>query len=604
MSFEAVGTLGILLLAIILFLSERLRSDLIAMLTAALLGGFGIISARESFSGFSSDAVIIIISVFILAEGLTRTGVSEFVAGHLVRLGGKRESTLVALFMTAGGTLSLFINNIAAAAVLVPSAGTASERSDIPVSKLLIPLAFATILGGMATLLTSMNIVVGTVLEENGLAGFGLLDFLPVGIPMLLAGIVYMVVWGRFRLPSSPDAGTGVCPTGTRRLFGLYGMNELFFRARVPTGSYLAGKELNRSVLREEFGLSLIAVTRNGVKLPIPSGDTVLREGDILTLKGGAAEFAGMDREPKLEILEDQCIAASDVEPPGGMLAEVMLSPRSSLIGSTLKESMFMQKYGMNVIAVWREGEPIRRDIRNMKLKFGDALLGIIPEDKLVLLRDTPDLISLTTAARAARPVRKKAPLALLIIAVTLLTVVLTPLPMPQVFFAGAVLMLLSGTVTMPQAYRAIDWRSVFLVAGMLPMALAMQRSGVAGAASSVLLSGFGGAPALVLVAILFLVSAILAQAVSGAAVAAVMAPIAATAALASSVPPHALGMAVALGASMAFLTPLGHPVNIMVMGAGGYRFRDYRRVGGPMFIILTMVLLTTFTIRWNLLGI
>ncbi len=601
MNLHLIETLGILTIAVVLFLSEKLRPDLIAMLTAVLLAASGVLTAAESFSGFSSNAVIIIISVFILAEGLARAGVSESVARLILRLGGKREGTLVALFMAAGGMLSLVINNIAAAAVLIPSAGSAAEKSNFPVSKLLMPLVFATIMGGMATLLTTMNIVVGAVFEESGLPGFGLLDFLPVGIPILIAGILYMVLWGRFRLPvrSNPDENVGHCPTG--KLFGLYNMNELFFKARIPRGSYLIGKKLSQSTLREDFRLSLIAVFRHGEKLPVLDSDTVLREGDILTLKGRAKEFAEMDREPRLEILEDSCLTPSDVETSEGILAEVMLSPRSSLIGSTLRDVMFRQKYGMNVIAIWRGNEPIRRDIRKMKLMYGDALMGIIPPRKLSLLSDSPDLIPVTS--QPGRVISaEKAPWAVLIFLAALLTIIFTGLPMSQVLFAGAVLMLLSGMISMEQAYRAIDWKAIFLVAGMLPMALAMQKSGLAGEASSLLTGAVGGGAPLITVGILFLFSAMLTQAVSGAAVAAIMAPIAVALAQVSPAPPAALAMAVALGSSMAFLTPLGHPVNILVMGAGGYRFSDYRRVGWPLFVIITMVVLIVFTLRWNLI--
>lgn len=601
MNLQLIETLAILTIAVVLFLSEKLRPDLIAMLTAVLLAATGILTAAESFSGFSSNAVMIIISVFILAEGLARAGVSESVARLLIRLGGKKEGTLVALFMAAGGMLSLVINNIAAAAVLIPSAGSAAEKSNFPVSKLLMPLVFATIMGGMATLLTTMNIVVGAVFEESGLPGFGLLDFLPVGIPILVAGILYMVLWGRFRLPdrAKPTENMGQCPKG--KLFGLYNMNELFFKARIPRGSYLIGKKLSQSTLREDFRLSLIAVFRHGEKLPVLDSDTVLREGDILTLKGRAKEFAEMDREPRLEILDDSCLTPSDVETSEGILAEVMLSPRSNLIGTTLRDVMFRQKYGMNVIAIWRGNEPIRRDIRKMKLMYGDALMGIIPPRKLSLLSDNPDLIPVTS--QPGRVISaEKAPWAVLILLAALVTIVFTGLPMSQVLFAGAVLMLLSGIISMEQAYRAIDWKAIFLVAGMLPMALAMQKSGLAGEASSLLTGAVGGGAPLITVGILFLFSAMLTQAVSGAAVAAIMAPIAVALAHVSPAPPAALAMAVALGSSMAFLTPLGHPVNILVMGAGGYRFSDYRRVGWPLFVIITMVVLTVFTLRWNLI--
>ncbi|OPL18099.1 MAG: hypothetical protein AVO35_06235 [Candidatus Aegiribacteria sp. MLS_C] len=595
-------TLGILLIAVLLFLSDKLRPDLISILTVVLLAATGVLTAAESFSGFGSSAVMIIISVFILAEGLRRTGVSEAFAERLLRWGGRREGALVTLFMGAGALLSLFINNIAAAAVLIPSAGAASSRSEVPISKLLIPLVFATIMGGMATLLTSMNILVSNIFEKHGLEGFGLLDFLPVGIPVLVAGIAYMVVWGRFRLPAKDKSSPDICFGGRGKLFNLYGMDELFFRARIPEGSYLDGRKLSDSLLREDFRLSLLGVMRHGERLPQLEPDTVLRKGDVLTLKGKASEFAEMDREPRLEILTDVCLTPSDVETFEMALVEVMLSPRSSLIGSTLREVSFRQRYGMNVIAIWREDQPVRRDVRNTKLVCGDALLGLVSIEKLPVLKQDPDLIVLTPTAGLEPMSRRRGPAAVAIVLATLVTVVLSGIPMSQVLFAGAMLMVLSGMLSMEQAYRAIDWRVIFLVAGMLPLALAISLSGLADSASSILFSCLGGMPPIASVTLLFLVSALLTQAVSGAAVAAIMAPIAVAAASGSVAPAPALGMAVALGSSMAFLTPLGHPVNMMVMGAGSYRFSDYRRVGAPLFVLLTIVILVAFSLRWHLL--
>lgn len=595
-------TLGILVIAILLFLSEKLRPDLISILTVVLLAATGVLTAGESFSGFGSSAVMIIISVFILAEGLRRTGVSEAFAERLLKWGGRREGALVTLFMGAGALLSLFINNIAAAAVLIPSAGAASSRSEVPISRLLIPLVFATIMGGMATLLTSMNIVVSNIFEKHGLEGFGLLDFLPVGLPVILAGIAYMVAWGRFRLPVRKGPVPGSCAGARGKLFNLYGMDELFFRARIPEGSFLDGRKLSDSLLREDFRLSLLAVMRDGERLPQLGPDTVMRQGDILTLKGRAFEFAEMDREPRLEILTDACLTPSDVETPETALVEVMLSPRSSLIGATLRDVSFRQRYGMNVIAIWREDQPVRRDVRKTKLVCGDALLGLVSIEKLPVLKQDPDLIILTPTAGLEPVSRRKGPVAVSLVLATLAAVVLLNVPMAQVLFAGAVLMVLTGMLSMEQAYRAIDWRVVFLVAGMLPLALAISLSGLADTASSLLFSCLGGMPPLASVAVLFLASALLTQAVSGAAVAAIMAPVAVAAAAGSVAPAPALGMAVALGSSMAFLTPLGHPVNMMVMGAGSYRFSDYRRVGAPLFVLLSIVILVTFSLRWHLL--
>ena len=603
MNIELVGTFAVLGIAVILFLTERIRPDVVALATVAALAGIGVLTAPESFSGFSSQAVITLISVFILAEGLTRTGVSDQAARILLRWGGRREGRLVGLVMAAGASLSLFLNNIAAAAVLLPAAGGAARKAGISPARVLMPLAFATILGGMATLLTTMNIVVSSVLVDNGHPGFGLLDFFPVGFPMLASGILYMIFWGRHRLPSGEDRDEVLrAMKGETDLLDVYGMGEFFFRVRIPDGSYLVGKTLARSTFRETFGLNVVAVEKQDGVLSTLQPDTLFEKGDILILEGNAGEFRKRDREPYLEILPCPPLCEKDLRTISTVFAEAMLSPRSSLIGRTLKEVLFRQKYGMAVLAIWRKGSPIREKVGDEKLAFGDALLLQGPRDRLKLVDLDPDLI-LLSMERETLPVKKMGRIALLILASTLAAVVFTPVPMAQLLLTGAVLMLIAGAVTMEQAYRAVDWRGIFLVAGMLPLALALTKSGAAAIASTLFVSVFGQFSPIVIVSALFLASALLTQAVSGAAVAAIMAPIAISASSGSGAPPHALGMAVALGSSMAFLTPLGHPVNTLVMGAGGYRFSDYRRVGWPMFVILTIVAITGMTVRWGLLN-
>jgi len=602
MDIELFGTIAVLALAMILFLSERIRPDVVALATVAALAGIGVLKAEESFSGFSSQAVITMISVFILAEGLNRTGVSDQVAKLLLRLGGHREGRLVGLVMVAGSTLSLFLNNIAAAAVLLPAAGGAARKAGISSAKVMMPLAFATILGGMATLLTTMNIVVSSVLQDRGLPGFGLLDFLPVGVPIMLTGILYMIFWGRHRLPSG--SGREELLKSVRReidLLDIYRMGDYIFRARIPESSYLVGKPLAKSTFRETFDLNVVALEKENGELGLLMPDTVFKAGDILVLEGNAEEFIKRDREPYLEILPCPQINEADFRNTSTVFAEAMLSPRSSLIGCTLKEVLFRQKYGMTVLAIWREGQPIRETVGVEKLAFGDALLLQGPRDRLKLMDLDPDLIMLSME-KETPPVKGLGRVAMAILLSTLAAVIFTNLPMAQLLLSGAVLMLLVGAVSMEQAYKAIDWRGIFLVAGMLPLALALTKSGAAGMASSFLVSTLGHVSPILIVTALFLVSALLTQTVNGAAVAAIMAPIAISTSAGSGVPAQALGMAVALGSSMAFLTPLGHAVNTLVMGAGAYRFSDYRRVGWPLFIIITIVAIGGLTLRWNLL--
>jgi di/tricarboxylate transporter len=603
MNPELIGTFVVLGVAVILFLTERLRPDVVALAVVAALAGIGVLSADESFSGFSSQAVMTLISVFILAEGLNRTGISEQAAKLLLRLGGRSEGRLVGMVMAAGSVLSLFLNNIAAAVVLLPAAGGAARKAGVAPAKVLMPLAYATLLGGMATLLTTMNIVVSSVLQDSGLPGYGLLDFLPVGFPMMAVGILYMIIWGRHRLPTG--AGREELLKEVRKetdLLDVYRMGDFFFRARIPDNSYLIGKTLARSTFREAFGLNVVALEKQNKVLTRLLPDTVFEQGDVLVLEGNAQEFVKRDREPYLEIIPCRRLNETDFRNEADVFAEAMLSPRSSLIGNTLKEVMFRQKYGMAVLAIWRSGKPIREELGDEKLAFGDALLLQGPRERLKLIDLDPDLI-LLSMEREAQPVKGLGRVALLILVLTLGAVIFTPLPMAQLLLSGAVLMLLVGAVNMEQAYHAVDWRGIFLVAGMLPLALALTKSGAADMASSLLVSAFGQLDPIFIVSALFIISALLTQAVSGAAVAAIMAPIAISAASASGAPPQALGMAVALGTSMAFLTPLGHPVNTLVMGAGGYRFRDYRRVGWPLFIILTVVAIIGMTLHWNLLG-
>lgn len=603
MNPQLLWTLIVLAAAVVLFLSELLRPDVIALAVVAALAGMGILTAEESFSGFSSQAVITLISVFILAEGLNQTGVSDRVGALLLRLGGHGERRLVGVVMAAGALLSLFLNNIAAAVVLLPAAGGAARKAGISSSRVLMPLAFATLLGGMATLLTTMNIVVSSILVDSGRSGFGLLDFLPVGLPMVLVGILYMILSGRHRLPLETDRDELLRKSQRESdLLDIYQMGESFFKARIPQGSYLVGKTLARSTFREEFQLNVVALEGAGGSLSPLHPETVFAAGDVLVLEGNAEEFRKRDREPYLEVMPCQPLREEDFQAVSVVFAEAMLAPRSSLIGSTLKEVLFRQRYGMTVLAIWRGSSPIREGLGNQRLAFGDALLLQGPRDRLKLLDRDPDLISLALERRSPR-VKRLGGVALAILTVTLAAALFSGLPMAQVLLSGAVLMLLSGAVSMEQAYKAVDWRGIFLVAGMLPMALALTKTGAAEMASFGFINLFGQLSPVLMTAVLFLFSALLTQAVNGAAVAAIVAPVAVSVSAASGVSAQALGMAVALGASMAFLSPLGHPVNTLVMGAGGYRFADYRRVGWPLFVILSLVAVLGLSLRWRLVS-
>ncbi len=601
MDGNLVATLAVVVVAMLLLLSDRLRPDLVALAVVVALGGLGVLSPRTALSGFSSPAVITILAIFIMAEGLNRTGVTHLVGRLLMRLGGRSEGRLVVAVMLSGAFLSLFMNNIAAAAVLLPAVTGAARKAGVKASRVLMPLAFATMLGGMATLLTTMNIVVSNVLQEHGFPGYSLTDFAMVGFPVVAVGVVYMAVWGRRRLPERAAVEQlGEFQRREKDLLDVYQLGERLFRARVPKGSYLIGKRIAESTFREEFGLTVVAVERRGKLLTSPLPDTVLGEDDVILLEGDVEDFKRRDREPHLEILPGRPWKERDLESKDTVIAEAMLAPRSSLIGRTLREAHFRYKYGMTVLALWRAGESIREGIPDVTLQFGDALLLQGPRQRLRVLDAEPDVILLSTEKEAA-PVPRRGKVALAILVGTLALAVFSPMALGQVMLGGALLMVLSGVLSMDHAYRAVDWRSVFLVAGMLPLSLAMAQSGAAGLLADGIAASVGRAGPIALMAGMFALTALMTQALTGPAVAAVMAPIAIETALHTGLSVQALGMTVALATSMAFLSPLGHAVNVLVMGAGGYRFRDYAYVGWPLAVLVFGLIMLLLPRVWPL---
>lgn len=602
MDSQLLLTFAVLIGAILLFLSERLPVDLVALLVVVALGFTGVLTAPEAYSGLSNSAVIIIVSVFILAEGLEQTGVTDWIGTRLLQASGGSESKLIVVFMAAGAVLSLVMNNIAAASVLLPAASTAARKSDIRLSRLLMPLGFGTLLGGMATLFTTTNLVVSGVLRQAGYRGFGVLEFLPVGLPLAAAGIAFMALWGRRLLPvAPPEERAEALRAAESDLLSVYHLDARLFRARIPAGSYLIGRTLAESTFREKYGLAVLAVERDGVTLFAPLPDTVFRQGDVVLLKGRLEEFREKDVEPRLEILPPREYRECDLESGMNVVAEAVLAPRSHLIGSTLRQVRFRDRYGMNVLAIWRHDRAIRTRVAGVPLEFGDALLMQGPGRKLDLLRSDPDLILLSHATEQPLRVPEKGRRALAIFAVTILIAAITPFSVSEVILAGALLMVLSGVLTMEQAYRAIEWRVVFLVAGMLPLGIAMTKTGGTALIASALTSALGPFGPLALLLGLLTLTVLVSQAVKGAAVSAVVAPIAISAAQTMGIDPRALAMGVALATSMAFVTPLGHPVNILMMGAGGYTFRDYFKVGLPLTILLFIATLVLLPVFWPL---
>jgi len=592
----------ILAAALILFLSNRIPADLVALLVVVALGVTGVLTPQEAFSGFSRSAVITIMAIFILTEALERAGVTEQAGNILLKVGGRSELHLIIAVMVAGAFLSLFMNNMAAAAVLLPAASSAAKRAGVNTSRVLMPLAFSTILGGIATLLTTTNIILNSLLHDNNISGFRITDFLPVGVPLVIAGTLYVAFVGRHALPGdSPLERTHAPDASKGDLIAAYGLRDKLFRARVPKNSSLIGKSLSECALREDFDVSVVAIERNKKKILDLSPSTKMRLGDVLVLEGDEEDFRRRDVKPYLERLAVPKWKESDLESRVVEVIEAMLAPRSRLIGKTLHEAHFREKYGMTVLAIWHGDQEVFTDLADVELHFGDALLLQGPREKLAVLRDDPDLILLMSDEDAEITVPGKGRAALIIFAATLVFAAMFPDLTGPIMLGGALTMMLTGIVNTEQAYSSIGWRSVFLVAGMLPMGIALSKTNAAGIAAGEILEVFGGHGALPLLAGVMIVTILLTQAVNGAVAAAIIGPIAIGIAQQAGIDPRSMVMGVAMAGSMAFITPLGHAVNVLVMSPGGYSFKDFLKVGLPLTALLFIVTLLILPLFWSL---
>jgi di/tricarboxylate transporter len=577
-------------IAALLLLSNILRADIVALMLMLALGLSGILTSQEAFSGFSRSAVIVMLSAFILAEGLHRSGLTERLGSFIIRLFGKGERRLIFGVMTASAVLSLFMNNIAAASLLFPSLSGVARRSKVSPSKLLMPLAFGTILGGMATLLTATNIIVSGLLRDAKLPGFTLTDFAPIGLPLVFAGILFMVFWGRKLLPDQSPAQRHEESDESDDLLNTYQLAERLVRAEVCKGGRLDGIALEKSGLREKYHLNVIAIQRGKSTLPIEA-KTILKSADILLIMARPEDSLPATLLDMMTILPSGEWQQDYLSMPDMKLIEAAIAPRSHLAHQTLQEIRFGQKFGARVLAVWRRGRSIRTRLADLPLEFGDGLLLQGAEKSLALLRTEPGLILLAESAPSTR-MTLRGWFTTLIMAVTLVSAVVFSENIAEIMLSGAVAMVLIRTLSMDQAYRAIDWRSLFLVAGMLPVGVALNKTGASTLFANSILSSLGGAGHLALLAGFVLLTVALTQVINGAAAVTVIAPVAIIAAQQVGMEPRSLAMAVALASSMAFMSPLGHAVNVMVMGAGGYTFKDYARVGIPLTILLVAILL------------
>lgn len=779
MSLEIGAVLAILVVSILLFISERLPVDVVALLVLGSLVVSGLVTPEQGMSGFSNPAVVTVWAVFILSGGLAQTGIANMIGRNLLRLAGDSEVRLLAVIMISAGLMSAFMNNIGVAAMLLPVTLDIGRQTGRPPSRLLLPLAIGALLGGMITLIgTPPNILVNIALRDAGYDPFSFFDFTPPGLLILLAGTGFMILVGRHLLPNRDPVQSVARGEANGANHEIYELRESLAEVTIPPGSGLADRTLAESRIGRALGLNILAVIRNGRKQLAPTPETVLRGGDQLLVLGRLDRLTQMSQQPNLLVedeavdleqllsgpigvaefmvktespypgktlaqldlrrqlgvnvlavrrngktlrqglpslvlnagdwlliqgeremldvlknlpeyrvpdrqtldvydlpsrllvvripasspLEGQSLAESrlgqvfglsalgltrdgqeqlmpepdtklqagdalivegnprdlaivrglqslqvDQEPeidlaelttgPVGLI-EAVLSPYTTLANKTLNDIHFRDRYGLNVVAIWRAGRPYRSNLGQMALQMGDALLLYGTREKMRLLGREPDFLVLGEELGPELKVRK-APVAGLIMASVIAVVLLGWLPISIAAVIGATFMVITRCLDMEEAYRFIEWKAVFLIAGMLPLGIAMAETGAAALLAEGVVHTLGSLGPRAVVAGLFVLAMLATLFMPNPVVAVLMAPIALSSAADLGILPQTFLLSIAFGASASFLSPVGHPANVLVMGPGGYRFSDYIKVGLPLVAVILIVVVLVLPVFW-----
>jgi di/tricarboxylate transporter len=576
--------------AIILFATEKLRVDLVALLVLLAVSITGLVSKEDVFLGFANPAVITIWAVYIVSGGLFKTGVADRLGSFILRLSGSGEARLIAVIMLTCGVMSAFMNNVGAVAVLMPAVIGISKKTNIPVSKLLIPLAFSSLLGGGMTLIgTPANILAQGILIARSLPSFSFFEITPMGILALGTGVIYMVIIGRHLLPVRETAADPLASSQLR---------EYISDVQVTPESSLRGKNLYESGLGADFDLTVLSIIRDGKPLIGLHREFVIQQNDHLILEGSAQSLIAAKEELKFNIHTDLDFEISDLDTEQSYIFEATLAPRSTIVGRTLNSVNFRDRFGLTTLAIWRQGDVITEHLRDVVLRFGDSLLLQGPPGRVRAIQKGKEFLVLEPV-ELVRNRRKKAPLAAGIMLLVIILAIFTNLGIAVAMLIGAVSMVLTGCLNMDEAYESIDWRTVFLVGGMLSLGIAMENTGTAQFLADTLLGLLGDYGPIGLLAGIYILSALITQPMSNAAAVVLIVPIAIDTALGLGVNHLTFTMAVVIGAATSFLTPVGHKANVLVFGPGGYRFSDYTRVGALLTVALFIVSMIFLPILW-----
>ncbi len=559
----------------------------------------GVLDAQDALSGLSNPAVVTVFAVFILSGALVTTGVADQLAAMMLRVAGTKEWRVLTVLMLTCGLMSAFMNNIGATAILLPATLVVAERTGIVASKLLMPLAFASLLGGNLTAIgTPPNILANGILSEYpDLEPFGFFAFAPTGLPILIVGVLYMAIVGRLLLPTRPRSG---------RLVDSFPVDDYLSTITVGPDSSLVGASLDELFGELEDPIRVLAIRHGtGGRVETPEASTLLAVGDRLTVQARLEALNAFGQryglDPDVDI-DDSVVSWTDPATESGTetvnLIEVMVAPESQLIGRTLNELDFRRRRGLIALAMRRRTGDITVAIDDIRLRAGDSIVVTGQSDRLLELFASADFVALHLPNLRVRRTGK-APLAIAVMAVVLVAAALGVVPISIAMLTGALVLVISKTISMEEAYNSVDWKAIFLIAGMLPLGLAMEQTGTAALLADELTAAIGGAGPLWVMLGIYVLTAAITSVISNAAATVLVIPIAIDAAIAVEASPQPFVMATVIAASTAFILPIGHQVNILIYSPGNYRFSDFARVGTGLTVLIMAVVAVIVPVIW-----
>jgi len=588
MTLSILLVLVLLAVVVVVFAFEWLPVDVTTLLLLAILVLSGILTVEEAFAGFSNDIIIILGSIFVLSGALMKGGVMDRLGEAIHRVAGGSRTMVLLCVMPITAFVSSFMNNTTTTAVLMPAVLGVCRRSRISPGKVLIPLAYASMLGGTCTLIgTSTNVAASGYVQGTGLAPFTMFELLPVGAVIAVVGILYMTFLGHRLLPATREGGSGE----------EYAIREYLSEVVVTPGSPLAGKALRDSRL-SQMHLAVRAILRGGQRI-FAEPHVVIEEGDLLIVQASREGLLQVKETAGIEIKPDLKLGYEDLASETTRIVEALLMPQSSLVGRSIKELDFRRRFGVTVIAIYRRGHTLATQIGGLALRAGDVLLLQGRQERFIPLADSADLWVLQEVEH--QPARRRKGLwAMGIFLLGILAATLGWVPLPIAFLLAALGVIGTRLITMEEAYGLVDWRLLILIAGMTSFGLAMSKTGAAEYVAALIVSWVSPLGVGVVLLAFAVLTMLLTQPMSNAAAALVVLPVAMTTAVQLGLNPRTFAILVTVAASLSFVTPF-EPSCLIVYGPGKYRFRDFVIAGLPLTALVILLIMILVPWIWPL---